>query len=294
MNPKQYCQQKAASSGSSFYYSFLFLPPLKRQAIMALYAFCREVDDIVDECQDVHVARTKLNWWRAEITRVYEHQGTHPVAIALQDVVSVFELEQSLFIDIIDGMEMDIDISRYPTWDELATYCYRAAGVVGLLTVRILGFQDEQTFVYAKHLGMAVQLINIIRDVGEDARRGRIYLPLNELDRYDINPELLLSGQANDQLAQCLALQAQRARDYYQQAMDALPNCDRAAQSVGLMMARIYLQLLHEIEKTGFDVMGQRISLTPLRKIWIAWRTYRHEKKWVRQHKLLINPANPL
>lgn len=292
MNPKQYCQQKAAASGSSFYYSFLFLPPLKRQAMLALYAFCREVDDIVDECSDRHIARTKLNWWRDEVAKLFMHQGTHPVAIALQDVVTQFNLTQSLFLDIIDGMEMDLDISRYPSWNELSLYCYRAAGAVGLLTVHILGFQDKQTLEYAKHLGTAVQLINIIRDVGEDARRGRIYLPLDELERYQIEPQSLLSGQADQRLTQCLALQAERARAYYQQALEVLPDRDRQSQSVGLIMAQIYLQLLSEIEKTEFDVVGQHISLTPLRKLWIAWRTYRHEKKWVRRHKILVNSAN--
>ena len=177
MTPDQYCQQKASQSGSSFYYSFLFLPPARRRAITALYAFCREVDDVVDECTDVDIARTKLAWWRTEVAALYAGTARHPVAQALTNVVTPFNLPQTRLLEIIDGMEMDLNFNRYQDFKQLQLYCYRVAIVVGLLSAQIFGFNNRKTLKFAHDLGMAFQLTNIIRDVGEDARRNRIYLP---------------------------------------------------------------------------------------------------------------------
>ncbi|MDP3483644.1 MAG: presqualene diphosphate synthase HpnD, partial [Sulfuricella sp.] len=186
MTPDQYCQERAAKSGSSFYYSFLFLPPLKRRAITALYAFCREVDDVADECHDVAIARAKLAWWRNEVSNIFAGRPEHPVGQALAPLAREFGLPASEFDEIITGMEMDLTQNRYADFDQLQLYCHRVAGVVGLLSARIFGYRDARTEAYAHDLGLAFQLTNIIRDVGEDARRNRIYLPLDELTRFGV------------------------------------------------------------------------------------------------------------
>jgi 15-cis-phytoene synthase len=282
MNPDQYCQRRAAASGSSFYYSFLFLPPEQRRAILALYAFCREVDDVVDDCQDPGVARLKLQWWREEIGRAFQGSPQHPVTRALQPQLERYNLPEEYFREIIDGMQMDLDQARYADFSALALYCHRVAGVVGLLAAEIFGYQDRGTLHYATDLGTALQLTNILRDVREDARRGRIYLPQDELRRAGVEEEDILHGVSTPPLHSLLAQQAARARDYYQRAEQALPEVDRPAQRSGLIMSRIYSTLLDEIEADGFRVLERRVALTPLRKLWIAWRTLRREKRRAR------------
>lgn len=274
MTPEEYCQQKAASSGSSFYYSFLFLPPNRRQAITALYAFCREVDDVVDECSDPQIAASKLVWWRQELDRLYAGRPEHPVTQALQRVLPEFNLPQEQLLEIIDGMEMDLQQTRYLDFKALSLYCYRVASVVGLLAAEIFGHTDRQTLKYAHDLGMAFQLTNIIRDVGEDARRGRIYLPLDELKRFDVPVADILAARHSENFRKLMEFQIERAEHYYTQAMSQLPDVDRKAQRPGLVMAAIYRTLLEEIKRDECRVLNQRTSLTPLRKLWIAWRTW--------------------
>jgi phytoene synthase len=275
MTPHDYCQQKAAASGSSFYYSFLFLPQPRRQAITALYAFCREVDDIADECTDLQIARTKLAWWRTEIANLYAGQPQHPVTQALVDAVRDYQLAEEHFLEIIDGMEMDLDQNRYRDFKELQLYCYRVASVVGLLSASIFGYSDRKTLKYAHDLGMAFQLTNIIRDVGEDARRGRIYLPADELARFGVTEADILHGHEIAAVSALLEFQIDRAQSYYQRAFEQLPNSDRHAQRPGLMMAAIYRTILNEIRAGGCEkVLNQRVSLTPLRKLWLAWKAW--------------------
>ncbi len=290
MSPDQYCQNKAAGSGSSFYYSFLFLSAEQRRAIIALYAFCREVDDVVDECSDSDVARRKLDWWRGEIDAGFRGQASHPVTRALQPALQQYNLPVEYFHEIVDGMAMDLEQHRYETFSELALYCHRVAGVVGLLSAEIFGYRQRETLKYAELLGTAFQLTNIIRDIREDAERGRIYLPLDELLEYRINPHDLLKGQAGDRLRDLLDFQNRRARDYYARALDQLPEADRYAQRSGLIMAAIYQTLLDEIEADGYRVLQQRIRLTPLRKFWIAWTTARRERR--RHRRYLKQPAH--
>jgi len=284
MNPDQYCQNKAVASGSSFYSSFRFLPEQQRRAITALYAFCREVDDVVDECHDVNVARQTLNWWRSEVSALYHGKATHPVTLALQNLLSDFNLAEELLHEIIDGMEMDLDIQHYPNFKELSLYCYRAASVVGLLSAEIFGFKNRNTLKYAHDLGMAFQLTNILRDVREDAERGRVYLPQDELEKFGVSQEDLTRPITSDAVQALFQFQAERARDYYKKAFNELPNEDRYTQRVGLIMAEIYQSLLDEIEDDKYRVLEHRIKLTPLRKIWLAWRTARREKKRHKQH----------
>ncbi len=274
MNPHDYCQDRAAKSGSSFYYSFMFLPPEQRQAITALYAFCREVDDVVDECHDVSLAQTKLEWWRQEVGRIFSGTPTHPVGHALKDVLTRFKLPQEQFLEIIDGMAMDLSQTRYLDFKALQLYCYRVASVVGLLSVEIFGYENRQTLKYAHDLGLALQLTNIIRDVGEDARRGRIYLPIEDLQRFGVPAKDILETRYSDAFRELMAFQAERAEQFYEQAFAHLPAVDRKAQRPGLVMAAIYRTLLGEIAADGFQVLDRRISLTPVRKVWLAGSTW--------------------
>lgn len=277
MTPDDYCQQKAAASGSSFYYSFLFLPPERRRAITALYAFCREVDDIVDECHDPQLAATKLVWWRTELDRLYAGHPEHPVTQALQPAVTQFALPQELLLEIIDGMEMDLRQSRYLDFKALSLYCYRVASAVGLLAAEIFGYRDRRTQKYAHDLGMAFQLTNIIRDVGEDARRGRIYLPVDELQQFGVKAADILNARYSDEFRRLMEFQIERAERFYDQALGQLPKIDRTAQRPGLVMAAIYRALLDEIRRDGCRVLTQRTSLTPLRKLWLAAKTWLRE-----------------
>lgn len=274
MNPHDYCQDKAAKSGSSFYYSFMFLPPERRQAITALYAFCREVDDVVDECHDVSLAQAKLEWWRQEVARTYAGTPTHPVGQALKDVLTRFNLPQEQLLEIIDGMAMDLSQTRYLDFKGLQLYCYRVASVVGLLAAEIFGYQDRQTLKYAHDLGLAFQLTNIIRDVGEDARRGRIYLPIEDLQRFNVPAKDILEARYSNAFRDLMKFQAERAEHFYEQAFAQLPQVDRKSQRPGLVMAAIYRTLLREIAADGFQVLDRRTSLTPLRKVWLAGTTW--------------------
>jgi phytoene synthase len=274
MSPDEYCQQKTAQSGSSFYYSFLFLPPERRRAITALYAFCREVDDTVDEASDQSVARIKLAWWRSEVSTMYKGTPTHPVMLALQPHLAPYDLKEEHLQAVIDGMEMDLDQSRYLDFPGLRKYCWHVAGVVGILSASIFGVTDPRTLQYAEKLGLAFQLTNIIRDVGEDARKGRIYIPVNELQQINVTAADLLNARHSEKFEALMKFQADRARACYDEAFALLPKQDRRAQRPGLMMAAIYRTLLDEIERDGFHVLTQRISLTPLRKLWLAWKTY--------------------
>ena len=274
MNPDEYCRQKAAASGSSFYYSFLFLPAERRRAITALYAFCREVDDVVDESSDAHLAATRLAWWRAEVASTFAGKPSHPVARALAVFREQFSISEKRLNEIIDGMEMDLTQTRYLDWPSLERYCYRVAGVVGELAAGIFGYRDARTLEYAKRLGIAFQLTNIIRDVGEDARKNRIYLPIEDLQRFGVTAADILHRRETPQFRALMEFEAQRAKAHYRQALEALPRGDRRAQRPGLIMAAIYRTLLGEIERDGFHVLAQRTSLTPIRKFWIAWKTW--------------------
>jgi 15-cis-phytoene synthase len=278
MTPDQYCQEKAIQSGSSFYYSFLYLPSEKRRAITALYAFCREVDDVVDECTDASVARAKLAWWRQEVVAIFNagngNEPSHPVAKALAKVSKPFNLTAERLNQIIDGMEMDLNYNRYADFDTLRLYCYHVASVVGLCSAEIFGYRNPDTLKYAENLGLAFQLTNIIRDVGEDARRDRIYLPQEELVRFGVSNEDILHSRETENFRRLMEFQIERAESYYAQAFAALPVEDRKNQRAGIIMAAIYQTILREIKEDGCHVMRQRVSLTPMRKLWIAWTTW--------------------
>jgi 15-cis-phytoene synthase len=275
MTPLEYCKQKASQSGSSFTVSFIFLPKNQREAMTALYAFCREVDDVVDECTDFNVAQTKLNWWKSEVANLYAGTPQHPVTKALQPVVAEFNLAQEHFLEIIDGMEMDLKFNRYEDFKQLQLYCYRVASVVGLLSAQIFGFKNRKTLKYAHDLGMAFQLTNIIRDVGEDARRGRIYLPLDELKKAKVTEEDILQSRETPQVKELMEYQIERAETYYDKALRELPAEDTKQQRTGLMMAAIYRTLLREIKADSAEkVLNFKTKIPPLRKFILAMQTY--------------------
>jgi len=275
MSPDEYCQKRAAQSGSSFYYSFMFLPPPRRRAITALYAFCREVDDVVDEVTDPTVAHAKLAWWRTETAAIFNGTPKHPVAVALVPVVREFGLPEANLQTVIDGMAIDLEQTRYLDFATLELYCHRVAGVVGLMSARIFGYTDPATLDYARDLGIAFQLTNICRDVGEDARRGRVYLPQEDLTRFGVAPSSLLRAEYTAPFKELMAFEVERARAWYARALAQLPTADRRAQRTGLIMAAIYQTVLEEITRDDYRVLDRRTSLTPLRKLYIAWKTSR-------------------
>jgi len=272
MTPQEYVQQKAASSGSSFYYAFLFLPAERRAAITAFYAFCREVDDVVDEISDPSVAQSTLAWWQKEVQQAFAGHSTHPVMHALMPHVKVYDIEAHHLLSVIEGCQMDLTQTRYLDFAGLQRYCHLVAGVVGEVAAKIFGQTDATTTLYAHKLGLAFQLTNILRDVGEDAMRGRIYLPIDELKQFDVKAQDLMQRQYSDRFTALMKFQAARAHSLYDEAISLLPAADKRTQKPGLMMASIYRTLLREIEADNFQVLHQRVSLTPLRKLWLAWK----------------------
>lgn len=272
MSPQDYVQQKAAASGSSFYYAFLFLPKPRRAAITAFYAFCREVDDVVDDMVDPGVAATKLGWWQTEVANAFAGRPSHPVMQALMPLAADYKIEPRHLLAIIEGCQMDLAQTRYLDYPGLQRYCHLVAGIVGEVAANIFGQTQTQTTAYAHKLGQALQLTNILRDVGEDALRGRIYLPVDDLQRFEVKAHEILKRTYSDRFTALMKFQAQRAQSLYDEALALLPDADRRAQKPGLMMASIYRALLTEIERDNFQVLHQRVSLTPLRKFWLAWK----------------------
>ena len=271
-----YCHQKAAESHSSFLSGFRFLSVEKRNAITVLYAFCRELDDVVDGCTDPNVAQITLNWWRSDLEKVFNNEmPEHPVHQALKDIRVSFDLPKNEFEALIDGMQMDLEQARYGSFDELKLYCHRVAGVVGCLIARILGFTNPKTLEYADKMGLALQLTNIIRDVGEDARQGRIYLPIEEMQKFDVPANVIMQCKPTDNFAKLMQFQVNRARETYREAMLLLPAADKKSQKVGLIMAAIYYALLNEIDRDGAqNILTYKIAIPSPRKKRIALKTW--------------------
>ena len=276
MRALDYCHQKAAESHSSFLSGFRFLSVEKRNAITVLYAFCRELDDVVDGCTDPNVAQITLNWWRSDLEKVFNNEmPEHPVHQALKDIRASFDLPKNEFEALIDGMQMDLEQARYGSFDELKLYCHRVAGVVGRLIARILGFSNPKTLKYAEKMGLALQLTNIIRDVGEDARQGRIYLPIEEMQKFDVPANVIMQCKPTDNFAKLMQFQVDRARETYREAMLLLPAADKKSQKVGLIMAAIYYALLNEIDRDGAqNVLTYKIAIPSPRKKRIALKTW--------------------
>jgi phytoene synthase len=270
MTPEQYCAQKAASAGSSFTVAFKLLPEDKRSAMEVLYAYCREVDDIADEVEDPTVAGMKLAWWATELERVRTGTPTHPAGKALQVIRGRFELADADLDAILEGVRRDLHPMHLANWQELDGYCDQVAGAVGRLSARIFDRPSADTLAYATELGLALQYTNILRDVGEDARRGRVYLPESLLHQHGLTRQGILTLEDTPSLRAALREVAQRANVRYDNALAHLPVSERRGQRAGLVMGAVYRDLLRAIEESQFDVMGQRISLGPARKAWVA------------------------
>jgi len=271
MTPQEYCKQKTKESHSSFLSAFIFLKKEKREALTALYAYCREVDDIADECLDHEIASKKLNWWREEVERLFKGAPQHPVSKALHPFLSHFNLSKNYFIEIIDGMEMDVKFNRYESFEQLELYCYRVASCVGILSAHIFGFTNKDTLTFAKNLGIALQLTNIIRDLGEDARRGRIYIPLDELKKLGVSEEEIISLKNSEKIKILVQNQSDRAKKFYDLASKTLPIEDKKSQKISLVMGNIYYVLLKEIVKDNPEkILNQKTILPGFRKMRIS------------------------
>ena len=271
MTPQEYCKQKTKESHSSFLSAFIFLKKEKREALTALYAYCREVDDIADECIDHEIASKKLNWWREEIERLFKGEPQHPVSKALHPFLNHFNLSKNYFIEIIDGMEMDVKFNRYESFEQLELYCYRVASCVGILSAHIFGFKNKDTLTFAKNLGIALQLTNIIRDLGEDARRGRIYIPLDELKKLGVSEEEIISLKNSEKIKILVQNQSDRAKKFYDLASKTLPIEDKKSQKISLVMGNIYYVLLKEIVKDNPEkILNQKTILPGFRKMRIS------------------------
>lgn len=271
MTPQEYCKQKTKESHSSFLSAFIFLKKEKREALTALYAYCREVDDIADECLDHEIASKKLNWWREEVERLFKGEPQHPVSKALHPFLSHFNLSKNYFIEIIDGMEMDVKFNRYESFEQLELYCYRVASCVGILSAHIFGFKNKDTLTFAKNLGIALQLTNIIRDLGEDARRGRIYIPLDELKKLGVSEEEIISLKNSEKIKILVQNQSDRAKKFYDLASKTLPIEDKKSQKISLVMGNIYYVLLKEIVKDNPEkILNQKTILPGFRKMRIT------------------------
>jgi phytoene synthase len=272
VDPHQYAERLAAAPGTSLYYAIRALAPEPRRAIAALYAFVHEVRRAARDVSDPGVARKKLLWWRDEAGRLCAGHPQHPAAQALAPAVAAHAIERERLDDVIEGAAMDIEYNAYPDFDALAVYCARVGGVPMQICARILGCSDPQTIAYARTLGIARELTRIIREVAADSRRGRIYLPLHELAEYGVTAEDVANARETANLKRLIGFQIGRARDHFDHAIALLPRVDRRAQRPTLALAAIDRALLAEIEADGCRVLTRRIALTPLRKLWIAWR----------------------
>lgn len=280
-----YCQDLTKKSGSSFYHAFKFLDEPQRVAMNALYAFCREVDDVVDEITDDKIAREELSKWRQRVDELNQGITSHPVTIALADAMQTYDLQTTHMHELIDGMEMDLDDTRYQTFSDLQLYCYRAASVVGLMSAEIFGYTNAQTTKYAHDLGLAFQLTNVVRDVAEDSQRGRIYIPQEDLEKFKVDPTHLSLKTTTPEAKKLFEFQIKRAQHYYEQAESKLPEEDRYSQRAGLIMSAVYQRILREIQRKDYAILDSKISVSKFRKAWAAWQAAQREKQ---RHKKRI------
>ncbi len=269
-----YTKEKTKQSKTNFYYSFLFLPKAKREAIYTVYSFCRETDDIVDNSTTPDDACRKLNQWRSELDACYDEEPAHPITKALLDVQHSFPLPKEYFHALIDGCEMDLTRKRYSTFDDLADYCYRVASVVGLICIEIFGYRTPQTKDYAVNLGKALQLTNIMRDVGEDARLGRIYLPLEDLERFKLSENDLINETYSPAFVEMMKFQGERAQHYYDLATSLYEHRDHHLLFPAEIMRKIYHTLLNGIVKANYNVFDNRVRVPNSKKMSIALKTW--------------------
>lgn len=274
MNPQAYCQDLAARPGSDFRYSLLGLPPEQRQTLVAIQALQLETARIVEECRDDGIARTKLDWWRAEIGRLFAGDPQHPVTRALQPQLAGFNLPEEYFRELLDGVAMDLDYDAYPSFTELTLYVHRRGSIPALLTAEILGYQDRRaTPRFAHEAGALLLLFELLYEVRPRVQQGRFYLPEDEMRRFGVQISDLMAAQTTDRVRQLFIFQADRIRDYHRRALEALPDVDHHAQRSLLIRMELAMALLAEIAEDGYRLLEQRTCLTPLRKLWLAWRS---------------------
>lgn len=274
LDSQQFTREKTRKSKTNFYYSFLFLPKAKRDAIFTVYSFCRQTDDIVDSASSPEAARVPLDAWRKELDACFERKPTHPITQALGDVVERFSIPCEYFHELIDGCEMDLTIRCYETFDDLKTYCYRVASVVGLICIEIFGYRNPNTRDYAVNLGMALQLTNILRDVGEDIRNGRIYLPAEDLERFGYSEEELQREIYNPAFVDLMRFHAMRAQDYYDKADSLYDRRDHHLLFPAEIMKKIYYRLFEKIARADYNVYANRIRISNRQKMFIAASTF--------------------
>ncbi|MGE3154286.1 MAG: presqualene diphosphate synthase HpnD [Nitrospiraceae bacterium] len=268
-----YCTTLTKRSGSNFYYSFFFLPRERREAMYTVYAFCKEVDSAVDEPPAGSNPREELRRWRQELTAVYHGRPTHPVMISLATHAKLFDIPQELCEELINGVEMDLSLTRYQTFTDLYQYCYRVASVVGLICLRIFGVQSPKATAYAIDLGLAFQMTNILRDLGVDARNGRMYLPLEDLDRFGYQESDLLAERMTPAYYALMRFECERARTFYdkaRQSLEELPASDRQLLTVAEIMRGVYSRILTRIESSNYQVFGPRIRLSSPHRLGVA------------------------
>ena len=277
------------SSNTSFYYSFAVLPKQKRDAISAVYAFCRYTDDIVDEGTDDGAKSILLRKWRMELGQALRGTSTYPLLNQLSATARKFNIPVDHFYDLIRGMEIDLAKTRYQTFDELYEYCYLVASTVGLMCRQIFGYRNESTREYAINLGIALQLTNILRDVRDDARRGRIYLPQEDLRRFGYTEEDLFAGRYTPEFVNLMRFECERARRYFDAARDALKDEDKYYFFAARIMWSIYAHLLCRIERSDYNVITRRISLPRFLKLLITFRYWlSHQLKYSRFQTALL------
>ena len=264
-------QDLAKTIQSNFFYSFLFLPPPKRRAIINVYSFCRAVDDVVDEFSDSKGNPwSELATWRAEIDACYAGKPTRTVTRRLRDTLDSYPMPKEYFVELIKGCEMDLLTHRYETFEELYQYCYRVASITGLMCIEIFGYRAPETREYAIKLGVALQLTNILRDLKEDASRGRVYLPQEDLRKFGYSEDALVNGIVDDRFRALMRFECERARRYYVEAAEHLPATDRPTLIAAITMGRIYYRLLRQIERRNYDVFNHRIRLHRPERLLIA------------------------
>jgi phytoene synthase len=279
MSPAEYCQNKAARQGTSLYYSLLFLPESQRQTVTALYAYQKEIGDTIIECSDIAIAKAKLQWWQEEIARLFAGRPRHPVSQSLACPIKIYNLPQESFLKVIKGVSGDLGQFIYPSLQALTLYCYQVAGIISLMATEVYGYRDPRTRKYAEQLGIALQLTYILRNMRQDADRGRIYLPQDELAPFKISAEDILTGGGNSKdMSALFAHQVNRTRQYFRSALAELSEHDCYSQRAGLTQAALCLNILDAIEEDGYPLLQRRIALTPLCKLWIAWRTSRRSQ----------------
>ncbi|MBF0369545.1 MAG: presqualene diphosphate synthase HpnD [Magnetococcales bacterium] len=285
--PPRYCLDRTRQANTSFFYPMLFLPKARRQAMYALYAYCREVDDVVDSGHDETHARERLSWWQKELTSAFDGESHHPVTQEVARISSLFRLPREPFFIILEGMAMDLEKTRYESLDELIAYCQKVAVAVGVVAMRIFTWEEqsqspspEQQDRLAYHLGTAFQLTNILRDVAEDAELGRIYLPREILAQHGVSDEQILNRAWSPALGSAMASVGQVAASHYEQAERMIPLFSKRNHLLpALVMSGIYRTYLTKLEKSGFNPFTTPVTLTIPARLWIAWRIWRSEKK---------------